>query len=82
MGGNNGQYKRKTRSNNNINKKKGEENMKGILGWIVAGIILFVAIGNNAFLSKDIKKLENEIQVCRDWNNIFLKVIIKGGDNE
>ena len=56
--------------------------MKDILGWIVAGIILFVAIGNNASLSKDIKKLENEIQVCRDWNNIFLKVIAKGGDNE
>ena len=56
--------------------------MKGILGWVVAGIILFVAICNNAFLSKDIKKLENEIQVCRDWNNIFLKVMTKGGDNE
>lgn len=56
--------------------------MKDFLGWIVAGIILFVAIGNNSFLSKDIQKLENEIQVCRNWNNIFLKVIIKGVSNE
>lgn len=56
--------------------------MKDILGWIVAGIILFVAIGNNAFLSEKIKNLETEIQVCRDWNNIFLKVITKGNDND
>lgn len=55
--------------------------MKDIGGWIFGIVMLFFAVANNVFLTKEIEHLQNRLNTCTEWNEMFLQVITKGGDN-
>jgi hypothetical protein len=54
--------------------------MKDIGGWIFGIVMLFFAVANNVFLTKEIEHLQNRLNTCIEWNEMFLQVITNKGE--
>ena len=51
--------------------------VKYFIPWFCFALFAWVAISTTADMQRQINKLETELMVCRDWNNIFIKTITK-----
>lgn len=46
-----------------------------IISWLLVAMLAFVSISIHNSMKAEINHLQEQLSVCRDWNNIFLKVI-------
>lgn len=46
-----------------------------IVSWILVVMLAFVTVSIHNSMNAEINHLQEQLSVCRDWNNIFLKVI-------
>lgn len=51
--------------------------IKNFIPWICFALLAWVAISTTTDMQRHINKLETELMVCRDWNNIFIKAMTK-----
>ena len=51
-----------------------------IVSWFLVVMLAFVSISIHNSMTAEINHLQEQLSVCRDWNNIFLEVITEQKD--